>query len=154
MTRSGMCGWAGSSLSKAPSWQGWPLAKPCPLGVEYIPKRCLFLNQKNDVKRVAVTLLTSILVTKFDWVPIICKNCGTEMDITFVAWKRRTVMAIIGLKNTNEIICLMAPTSELSNTPTIMWDLHIVFNNSLPQYHPLVLLSVIHFGTVVWSIPI
>ena len=44
----------------------------------------------------------------------------------------------------------MAPTSQLNN-PTTMWDLHIVFDNSLPKYHPIILLSVVHFGAVVWT---
>lgn len=75
---------------QAVPWKGHPAERgevltcqPCPLGLEYFTKGCLFMLQE-VIKRVAVTLLTSKLVMKFDRVFIISNNNEAEIDMNFV----------------------------------------------------------------------
>lgn len=149
MASSSMYGWAGCALYRAPSWQGWSLAKLCPRGLESSTKECLFLSQKKSIKRVAITLLTSIHVTIFNRISNYFQEWWGRNGRNPCCLRTRKSAC---LKNSNKTICLTAPASTLGSNPTTMRDLHVVFDTSLPNVP--ISISIIVFGAVVWSMPI
>lgn len=101
-----------------------------PPGAWIFPRGMTFPKSQKGNKRVAVTLLTRILMTKFDRIFHHLQGLwgwnGNDLCCMQVS-------KFAGLKNIKKAICLKVPTHELDSNFTTMCYPQIVFYTSLPQ---------------------